>query len=41
MAVDQVRQLKLMREENARMKRIMANLTLDKAVLQDVLSKRF
>jgi putative transposase len=39
--VDQVRQLKQMREENARLKRIVADLTLDKAMLQDVLSKKF
>ena len=38
--VDQVRQLKQMREENARLKRIVADLTLDKARLQDVLSKK-
>ena len=39
--VDQVRELKQMREENARLKRIVADLTLDKAMLQDVLSKKF
>lgn len=39
--VDQVRQLKQMREENVRLKRIVADLTLDKAMLQDVLSKKF
>ena len=39
--VDQVRQLKQMREENARLKRMVADLTLDKAMLQDVLSKKF
>jgi putative transposase len=39
--VDQVRQLKQMREENARLKRIVADLRLDKALLQDVLSKKF
>ena len=39
--VDQVRQLKQIREENARLKRIVADLTLDKAMLQDVLSKKF
>jgi len=37
--VDQVRQLKQMQEENARLKRIVADLTLDKAMLQDVLTK--
>lgn len=39
--VDQVRQLKQLREENFRLKRIVADLTLDKAMLQDVLSKKF
>jgi putative transposase len=39
--VDQVRQLKQMKEENARLKRIVADLTLDKAMLQEVLSKKF
>ena len=39
--VDQVRQLKQVQEENARLKRIVADLTLDKAMLQDVLSKKF
>ena len=39
--VDQVRQLKHLGEENLRLKRIVADLTLDKAMLQDVLSKKF
>ena len=39
--VDQVRQLKQMREENVRLKRMVADLLLDKAMLQDVLSKKF
>lgn len=39
--VDQVRQLKQLREENVRLKRIVADLTLDKAMLQDLLSKKF
>jgi putative transposase len=30
-----------MQEENARLKRIVADLTLDKVMLQDVLSKKF
>jgi len=37
--VDQVRQLKQLQEENARLKRLVADLTLDKMMLQDVLSK--
>lgn len=39
--VDQVRELKQVREENVRLKRIVADLTMDKAMLQDVLSKKF
>jgi len=39
--IDQVRQLRQMQEENVRLKRIVADLTLDKAMLQDVLSKKF
>jgi len=39
--VDQVRELKQVREENVRLKGIVADLTLDKAMLQDVLSKKF
>jgi putative transposase len=36
---DQVRELKQVVEENARPKKLVAELSLDKAVLQDVLSK--
>jgi putative transposase len=36
---DQVRELKQVVEENGRLKRLVAELSLDKAVLQDVLSK--
>jgi putative transposase len=39
--VDQVRQLKQLQEETVRLKRIVADLTLDKAMLQDVLRKKF
>ena len=39
--VDQVRQGKQLQEENIRLKRLVADLTLDKAMLQDVLSKKF
>ena len=35
--VDQVRQLKQRQEENVRLKRVVADLTLDKVMLQDVL----
>ncbi len=38
---DQVRELKLVLDENARLKKLVAELSLDKAVLQDVLSKKF
>ena len=38
--VDQVRQLKQLQEENSRLKRLVADLTLDKAMLQDVLAKK-
>jgi putative transposase len=37
---DQVRQLKQLQDENARLKRLVAELTLDKTMLQDVLSKK-
>ena len=38
--VDQVRQLKQLQEENARLKRLVAELSLDKTMLRDVLSKK-
>ena len=38
--VDQVRQLKQLQEENARLKRLVAELSLHKTMLQDVLSKK-
>lgn len=38
--VDQVRQLKQLQEENARLKRLVADLSLDKTMLQEVLSKK-
>jgi hypothetical protein len=34
-----VRQLKLLQEENTRLKKLVAELTLDKAMLTDVLQK--
>ncbi len=37
---DQVRQVKQLQEENARLKRLVAELTLDKTMLQDVLAKK-
>ncbi len=38
---DQVREFKQLGEENSRLKRLVAELSLDKAILQDVLSKKF
>lgn len=38
---DQVRQLKLLQEENVRLKKLVAELTLDKAMLSDVLQKKW
>ena len=38
--VDQVRQLKQLQEENTRLKRLVADLTLDKVMRQDVLAKK-
>ena len=40
METDQIRQLKQLQEENGRLKRLVADLTLDKTMLQDVLSKK-
>ena len=37
----QIRELKQLSEENARLKKLVADLSIDKAVLQDVLSKKF
>ena len=37
---DQVRELKQLSDENTRLKKLVAELSLDKAVLQDVLSKK-
>ncbi|KWH39385.1 transposase [Burkholderia cepacia] len=39
MQSDQVRELKQLQEENARLKKLVAELSLDKAILQDVASK--
>ena len=38
---EQVRELKQLQEENTRLKRVVADLTLDKVMLQDVLGKKF
>jgi len=39
--VDQVCQMAQLQEENQRLKRLVADLTLDKTMLQDVLSKKW
>ena len=39
--IDQVRQLKQLQEENGKLKKVVAELSLDKAVVQDVVSKKF
>jgi putative transposase len=36
----EVRRLKQLKEENAKLKRLVADLSLDKAMLQDVLAKK-
>jgi putative transposase len=36
----EVRRMKQLEEENAKLKRLVADLSLDKAMLQDVLSKK-
>ncbi len=40
LAVAELRRLKQLEDENRRLKRIVADLTLDKQMLQDVLSKK-
>ena len=39
--VNEARRLKSLEDENARLKRLVADLTLDKMALQDVISKNF
>jgi len=38
---DQVRELKQLQDENARLKKLVAELSLDKAILQDISSKKW
>jgi len=38
---DQARELKHLQEENARLKKLVAELSLDKAILQDVAAKKW
>ena len=41
MGVPELRRVKSLEEENRRLKQVVADLTLDKVMLQDVLSKKF
>ena len=41
MLPSEARELKQLREENTRLKRVVADLTLDKVMLQDVVQKKF
>ena len=41
MGVAELRRLKQFEDENRRLKRLVADLTLDKQMLQDALSKKF
>lgn len=41
MGVTELRQLKALEQENRQLKRLVADLSLDKHMLQDVLSKKF
>ena len=41
MLSSEARELKQLRDENARVKRVVADLTLDKVMLQDVVQKKF
>jgi len=38
---DQVRELKQLQEENTRLKKLVADLSLDKAMLQDIAAKKW
>lgn len=41
MLPSEARELKQLREENSRLKRVVAELTLDKVMLQDIVQKKF
>ena len=41
MGVSELRELRQTREENSKLKRIVADLTLDKQMLQELLKKKF
>jgi putative transposase len=38
---DQVRELKQLQDENGRLKKLVAELSLDKAILQDITAKKW
>ena len=40
MAVAKIRRLRLLEEENRKLKQLVADLTLDKVILQEVLTKK-
>jgi putative transposase len=40
LGINEIRRLKQLEEENRKLKQIVADLTLDKQMLQDVLSKK-
>ena len=40
MGVSELRKLRQLEDENARLRRIVANLTLDKQILQEVVRKK-
>ena len=40
MGVSELRELRVLRDENARLKRLVADLTLDKQILSDVVKKK-
>ena len=41
MGVTEIRRLKQLEDENARLKRLVVDLTLDKTMLQDVLKRKW
>lgn len=40
MAIAEIRRLRQLEEENSRLKQLVADLTLDKVILQEVLAKK-
>ena len=40
LGISEVRRLKMLEDENARLRRIVADLTLDKQILQEVVRKK-